>query len=137
TPDEEVRRLADVRIGMPVDDTAIAAVATRLRATRRFERVEVLKRFASIADPSQIMLVIIVDEGPVKIVMTGDPDHPTRVERKRLPNLLILPILNWEDGYGLTYGARFTAPDPNWMGKQSRLSFPLSWGATKQAGIDL
>jgi outer membrane protein assembly factor BamA len=137
TPDEEVRRLADVRIGMPVDDTTIEAVAARLRAAKRFERVEVLKRFASIADASQIMLVIIVDEGPVKIVMTGDPDHPTRVVRKRLPNLLILPILGREDGYGFTYGARLTLPDPNWMGKRSRITFPLSWGGTKRAGIDL
>jgi outer membrane protein assembly factor BamA len=137
TPDEEVRRLADVRIGMPVDDTTIEAVTARLRAAKRFEHVEVLKRFASIADPSQIMLVIIVDEGPVKIVMTGDPDHPTRVEHKRLPNLLILPILDYEDGYGFTYGARLTLPDPNWMGKRSRMTFPLSWGGLKQAGIDL
>jgi outer membrane protein assembly factor BamA len=137
TTDEEVRRLADVRLGMPVDDTTVEAVAARLRAAKHFERVEVLKRFASIADPSQIMLVIIVDEGPVKIVMTGDPDHPTRVERKRLPNLLILPILGYEDGRGLTYGARLTLPDPNWMGKRSRVTFPLSWGGSKRAGIDL
>ena len=76
TPDEEVRRLADVRVGMPFDATTVDAVATRLRAAKKFESVEVRKRFASIADPSQIALVIIVDEGPVKIVMTGDPDSP-------------------------------------------------------------
>ena len=137
TPDEEVRRLADVRIGMPVDDTTIEAVAARLRAARRFERVDVRKRFASIADPSQIMLVIIVDEGPVKIVMTGDPDSPTRVVRKRLPNILVYPILGREDGYGVTYGARLTLPDPKWMGKRSRITFPLTWGGTRRAGIDL
>jgi outer membrane protein assembly factor BamA len=137
TPDEEVRRLADVRIGMPVDDGTIEAVAARLRAAKRFERVDVLKRFASIADPSQIMLVIIVDEGPVKIVMTGDPDHPTRVVRKRLPNMLVLPILRREDGYGITYGARLTLPDPRWMGTRSNVTFPLTWGGTKQVAIDL
>jgi outer membrane protein assembly factor BamA len=137
TPDEEVRRLADVRVGMPFDDTTADAVAARLKAAKRFDRVEVRKRFASIADPSQITLVIIVDEGPVKIVMTGDPDSPTRVERKRLPNILVLPILRYEDGYGFTYGARLTLPDPNWMGKRSRITFPLSWGGTKQAGVDL
>src|SRR5579862_6954632 len=53
TPDEEVRRLADVRIGMPFDSATVEAVTARLRAAKRFERVEVLKRFASIADPSQ------------------------------------------------------------------------------------
>ena len=137
TPDEEVRRLAGVSIGMPADAATIEAVAARLRAAKRFERVEVRKRFASIEDPSQIMLVIIVDEGPVKVVMTGDPDRPTRVVKKRLPNILVAPILGYDDGYGFTYGARLTTPDPKWMGTQSHISFPLSWGATKQAGIDL
>src|SRR3954469_6832876 len=137
TPDGEVLRLADVRVGMPFDDAMVEAVATRLRAAKRFESVEVRKRFASIADPSQITLVIVVDEGPVKIVMTGDPDNPTRVVRKKMPNLLILPILGQEDGYGVTYGVRLTMPDPQWMGKRSRVSFPLSWGGNKQAGVDL
>jgi outer membrane protein assembly factor BamA len=137
TPDEDVRRLADVRLGMPFDASTVDAVAGRLKAAKRFDSVEVRKRFASIDDPSQIMLVIIVDEGPVKIVMTGDPDRPTRVVRKTLPNILILPILGREDGYGLTYGARFTLPDPHWMGKRSRVTFPLSWGGTKRAQVDL
>src|SRR5258708_6408216 len=119
TPDEEMRRLADVRIGMPVDETTVDAVAARLRAAKRFDHVDVRKRFASIADPSQITLVIIVDEGPVKIVMTGDPDPPTRVVRKRLPNILVLPILAREDGYGFSYGARLTLPDPKRMGPHS------------------
>jgi Outer membrane protein/protective antigen OMA87 len=132
TPDEEVRRMADVRVGMPFDAATVDAVSGRLRATKRFDSVEVRKRFASIEDPSQIALVIIVDEGPVKIVMTGDPDSPTRVARKRLPNMLILPILNREDGYGITYGARLTLPDPQWLGKRSRVTFPLTWGGTKQ-----
>src|SRR5262245_6391461 len=70
TPDEDVRRMADVHVGMPFDATTVEAIAGRLRATKRFETVDVRKRFASIADPSQIALVIIVDEGPVKIVMT-------------------------------------------------------------------
>jgi outer membrane protein assembly factor BamA len=137
TSDDEVRRLADVRVGMPFDERTVDAVAARLRAAKRFESVEVRKRFASIEDPRQIALVIIVDEGPVKIVMTGDPDSPTRVVRKRLPNMLVLPILSREDGYGFTYGARLTLPDPHWMGKRSRIMFPLTWGGTKQAGIDL
>ncbi len=129
--------MADVRVGMPFDAATVDAVAGRLRATKRFDSVEVRKRFASIDDPSQIALVIIVDEGPVKIVMTGDPDSPTRVARKRLPNMLILPILNREDGYGITYGARLTLPDPQWLGKRSRVTFPLTWGGTKQAAVDI
>jgi outer membrane protein assembly factor BamA len=135
TPDDEICRLAGVQVGMPFDDTTPAAVTERLRKAKHFDRVEVLKRYASIADPSQIMLVIIVDEGPVKIVMTNDPEHPTRVERKRWPNLLVLPILRREDGYPPTFGARLALPDK--LGKQSRITFPLMWGGMKSGGIDI
>jgi len=137
TSDEEVRRIAEVRVGMPFDEATVEQVAARLRAAKRFEHVEVLERFASIADPSQIMLVIVVDEGPVKIVMTGDPDRPTKVVRRRFPNLLILPVLRREDEYGITYGARLTAPEPRLFGKRSRVMFPLTWGGTKRAAVDV
>jgi hypothetical protein len=137
TPDEEVRRLAEVRVGMAFEASTIDAVTAKLKAAKRFDSVEVRKRFASIDDPSQITLVIVVDEGPVKIVMTGDPDRPTRVVRKRIPNILVLPIFAVEDGYGVTYGARLTLPDPHLMGKRSRITFPLSWGGTKRAEVGL
>src|ERR1043166_562158 len=106
TSDDDVRRLAGIDIGAPVDENTIAGVAERLRASRRFERVEVLKRFASIDDPSQILLVIIVDEGPVKIERGGDAESQPRVVRSRRRNLLFLPVLGREDGYGLTYGVQ-------------------------------
>src|SRR5438128_683552 len=115
---------------MPIAPDAASEVTARLQRTKRFDRVEVLQRFASIADPTQVVLVIIVDEGPVKIVMTGDPDHPTRVVRKRAPHLLFLPVLNMEDGYGVTYGARVGLPNP--AGERSRLSMPLTWGGDKR-----
>jgi len=135
TSDEEVRDLAGVEIGSPVGPDTVEKIAARLRATKRFQRVEVLKRFASIADPTQIVLVIIVDEGPVTIERTGDPDRPTQVVRKHGPNLLFLPVLTAEDGYGLIYGARFALPDP--AGSHSRLSFPLTWGGDKRAAAEL
>ena len=135
TSDEEVRRLADVRVGMPFAAHTLADVAARLRATGRFEDVDVRKRFASIADPSLIVLVIVVDEGPVRIEMTGDTATPTRVVRTGRPNILFLPVLSAEDGYGLTYGARFALVDP--AGKNSRLSFPLTWGGTKEAAVEI
>ena len=135
TPDEEIRKLAGIEVGMGVEPATIDEAAARLRATKRFDRVQVLKRFASIADPSQILLVIIVDEGPVKIEMTGDPDRPTRVVRSRRMNLMLLPILGREDGYGFTYGVRIARPDV--IGKQSRLSFPLTWGGERKAGVEV
>jgi len=134
TPDEEMRRLAGIEVGAPVGSSTLDEVAARLRNAKRFQRVDVRKRFASIADPTQIVLVIVVDEGPVKIEMTGDPDRPTRVVRSRRWNVLFLPVLNVEDGYGFTYGARAAVADP--AGKASRLSFPLTWGGDKRAGAE-
>jgi outer membrane protein assembly factor BamA len=135
TSDDEVRRLAGVQPGMPVEPSTIDEITARLRATKRFETVQVLKRFASISDPSQIVLVIIVDEGPVKIELTGDPDHPTRVVRKRRLAVMLAPIISYEDGYGGTYGVRIARP--NVAGTASRLSFPLTWGGEKRAGAEL
>ena len=128
TSDDEIRRIAGIEIGAPVTADTIATVTERLRASKRFERVEVLKRFASIEDPSQIVLVIIVDEGAVKIERTGDSEKPVRVVKTRGPRLMFLPIVTAEDGYGLTYGVRLGVPNP--AGRNSRLSFPLTWGAT-------
>lgn len=135
TPDDEVRRLAGIDVGSAVDPGTLDAVAQRLRATKRFESVRVLKRFASIADPTQIVLVIIVDEGAVNIETTGDQDQPVRAARRRKNRVLFLPVLNFEDGYGFTYGARFAWPDP--IGKQSRVGFPLTWGGDKRAAAEI
>jgi len=135
TPDAEIVRLAGIDVGSPVQPDTIESATARLQASKRFESVQVLKRFASIADSSQVLIVIIVDEGAVRIERTGDPDHPTRVVRSRRSGLLFLPILNAEDGYGVTYGARFAWPDA--AGKQSRLSVPASWGGEKRVAIEV
>ncbi len=134
--DADVVRIAGVAIGQPFTATTIADVTTRLRASKQFDDVSVLKRFASIADPSQIVLVIIVDEGPVRIDLPGGPGAPTRVVKRRgWRNLMYLPILSGEDGYGLTYGVRVARPGV--IGDRSRLSFPLTYGGLKRAGAEL
>lgn len=133
TPDAEVIRLAEVSVGMPFSTGVTDDVAARLRATRRFQKVEVLKRFASIADPSQVMLVIVVDEGPVE-VKPADHGREARAVRKRGGRVMFLPILDYEEGYGLSYGARIAVPDA--IGK-ARVSFPLTWGGQKRAAAEV
>lgn len=133
TSDAEVRRMTGVEIGTPVTGATVDEVLERLKTTGRFERVEVLKRFASISDPSQIVLVVIVDEGRVKIAHTNDPEHPYRAVRNRWPRLMYQPILHRNDRYGTTYGLRVAVP--NTFGSDSRLIFPFAWGGEKQAGI--
>ena len=134
TRDDEIRRLADVREGMPFEAGTVDEVTARLRTTGRFQSVQVLKRFASIADPSQILLVIVVDEGAVHIEMTGDAAQPARVVRNRGPNFMFLPILGAEDGYGATYGARVAFANP--AGARSQIAFPLTWGGDKRAAAE-
>jgi outer membrane protein assembly factor BamA len=135
TADDEVVRAAGIAVGMPFTADTLEHVTARLRADERFKKVEVLKRFASISDPTQITLVIVVDEGPVTIERTGDPSAPTRVVASGGLRLVFLPVLGYEDGYGFTYGVRLARPDA--VGPRSRLSFPLTWGGDKRAGIEI
>lgn len=135
--DAEVLQLSGVTIGAPFTATTIAEVTAKLKASHKFDAVEVLKRFASIEDPSKITVVIVVDEGPVKIEMpdpSAGPDAPIRVVKRRFGNFMWLPILYGEDGYGFTYGARIAYVGlPN---ERMRISFPLSWGGDKRAGAE-
>jgi outer membrane protein assembly factor BamA len=135
TPDDEIRRLAAVEVGAPFTAATVEEIGNRLKSAHRFESVDVLKRYASIADPSQVLLVIIVDEGPVKIEGLGDPDQPLKVVRRGGLGLMFLPLLDYEDGYGFTYGAQFART--NVVGKHSRLSFPLTWGGDRRAAAEL
>jgi outer membrane protein assembly factor BamA len=132
TSDDEVVRLAGIRVGMAVEADTPRRIEAALAASGRFEHVQVLKRFASIADPTQVLLVIVVDEGPVKVEGSG---ASARIVRTRGPHFLFLPALGYEDGYGLSYGARFALPDP--AGHHSQLTFPLTWGGDKRIAAQL
>lgn len=132
--DQDVVQLTGVAIGSPVSASMLADVEARLRATKRFRNVEVLKRFASIEDPSQVLLVIVVDEGRAQIQLTGDADNPTRAVRTHGPRIMFFPLLSAEDGYGVSYGAQFALPEP--AGKGSRIVMPLTWGGDKRAEIE-
>lgn len=136
TPDEDVIRIAGVAIGAPFTATTIEDVRARLRAAGLFDSIEVLKRFASIDDPSRIVIVMIVNEGPVRIDVPDAPGEQPRIVRRRgLRNFMFLPIIDVEDGYGITFGARVARA--GLVGERSRVSFPLTWGGHKRAGIEL
>lgn len=140
TPDAEVLRIAGVETGIAVDANTVNDAAARLRASKKFEQVEVLKRFASIADPSQISLVILVDEGPVTLHddgrVTPGADGPPipGLSKASALGLMFMPIIKFEDGYGFSYGARAAIPDV--AGKGSRISFPATWGGDKRAAAE-
>jgi len=138
TSNEDVLKIAGVTIGSPFTATTLREVDRRLRDSGKFDTVEVLRRFASIADPTQIALVLIVNEGAVRIEYDTAPDgdQVARVVRRGgFRNLMYLPILDGEDGYGLTYG--LTTSLANVFGDRSRISVPLSWGGTRRAAVEL
>lgn len=134
TADADIVRLAGVEVGTPVTPTLLDDIAARLKQGGRFERVEVLKRFASIADLSQVLIVIVVDEGRV-VVKPMSGNQPARAVRRRGPPLMFLPLLGSDDGFGFTYGALVTMP--NVAGPRTRLSVPLTWGGERRAGVEL
>lgn len=134
TPEADIVRLAAVPAGTEVTPALLDEVTARVRRGGRFERVEVLKRYASIADLSQVLLVVIVDEGAIAVRAMRD-GQAARAVRRRGPPLMFLPLLGSDDGYGFTYGALLAMP--NVAGPKTRVSVPLTWGGERRAGVEL
>jgi len=140
TSDDDMRKMTGVEIGAPFTPDLPEVVTRRLESTHKFERVQVLKRYASIEDASQILLVVIVNEGPVKLELfngneEGGEPGVSRVVRRHGFGTLWFPLLDFEDGYGWSYGLQLAKA--NVLGANSRVSFPLSWGGTRQAGAQI
>jgi hypothetical protein len=131
TPDAEVLRLAGLVIGQRLDAGVLREVESRLRKSRRFEAVEIRKRYRSLSETREVALILIVREHPVP----DRPPSPLGPFRKIVDSGLVLPILTYTDGYGLTYGARASFVDI--LGHGGRISVPFTWGATKRAAVEL
>jgi outer membrane protein assembly factor BamA len=131
TPDADILGIVGDVVGKPATDQLIAEVATRLERSRRFEGVDVRKRFRSIENPDDILLMIVVDEVP-----GIDPlDLTPGPMQKFWSSGMFMPILHSEDGYGFTYGGRVSFVDR--LGPRSRVSVPLTWGGERQARVQL
>jgi outer membrane protein assembly factor BamA len=144
TSTDDIIRAAGLAVGDRVSEKVLADAEARLRAAITFDSAEVLKRFASISDPTQVLVLIQVDEGPVRVEMPdidvpipnvpGLPTaRPTVVRRSRL-NVMFVPILSAEDGYGFTYGAQFAFAGHHTH--RRRVVLPASWGGDKRIGAE-
>ena len=91
----------------------------------------VRKRFRSIDNPDDILLMIVVDE----VTAISDTDLTPGPLKKFRSSGMFLPVLNSEDGYGFTYGVRISFVDL--LGPRSRITFPLTWGGERQARAQL
>jgi len=136
TSDADVIKLSTLSKGDPFTDATIANATKALKQTGMFDDVDVLKRFASIDDLSQIVVMPSVNEGPVKIEMPDVPGAGPKIGRRGFGDrLMYMPIIDAEDGYGWRYGLRVALARP--VGKNSRLSFPFTWGGERRAGAEL
>jgi len=131
TPGDEVLALSGLSVGVPATEEALKAAEDKLRASHRFEGVEVRRRFASIEDLTAILVVIVVHE---REGVSADTPLPGPLRRLGLASLW-MPILNFIDGYGFTYGARISFVDT--LGPQTRISIPLTWGGERRAALEV
>ena len=134
TPEPDIVALSGLSVGAEITDADVVRASERLRASSHFDDVEVRVRSRSIADPAQIAVIIIVREraGVTPDLLIDRAPSPLRRLRS---STMVLPILDYEDGYGLTYGARVSFVNP--LGGRSRLSMPGSWGGTRRIAAEL
>jgi len=130
TPDADVLALSGLATGQEVGEAQLREAEKKLRDTGRFEGVELRRRYLSIADPSQILIVIVVDEHPAVRANDLTPGPLKKLGAAQM----WLPILHHEDGYGLTYGARVSFVDT--LGDRSRISVPMSWGGERKIALE-
>lgn len=131
TPDADVIQYSGLKVGDPADEATLQKAERSITVLHRFTSAEVRKRFLSISDPSQVLVIIVVDE---KAGVDDTHLEPTFGRRLRAAGMF-LPILNYQDGYGLTYGVRTTWPHA--IGDSTRVSVPLSWGGERRAGVEV
>jgi len=131
TPDDDVLRIAGIAVGSSLEAGAVDAAAGRLRGSGRFEAVDVRKRYRSLDDMTQVVIIIAVTERPG--VEAGGV-MPGRMKRMRNA-LMASPSLEYVDGYGIIAGGRVSFV--NVLGKGGHLVAPLTVGSTRQAGVEL
>jgi hypothetical protein len=131
TPDAEILAIAALAVGEPATDARLNEAAARLRDSGRFAAIEIRRRFHSLDDPSAILVMLVVDEHDA---VSADVPIPGPLAKMRAAGMW-LPILNYADGYGLTYGARTSFVEP--LGRGSRISIPASWGGERKLGVEV
>jgi len=131
TPDADVLAIVGDVIGKPATDALVAEIATRLERSGRFDGVDVRKRFRSIENHDDILLMVVVDEVP-----GIDPLDLTPSPMKKFwSSGMFMPIVHSEDGHGFTYGGRISFVDR--LGPRSRITMPLTWGGERGARVQL
>ena len=130
-PDADVMQMAGIAPGDRIGPETLDAIVARLRATKRFDDVEVRKRYRSLSRSDEVTLILVVRERPA--AATGN--RVVRALYAASHQTLFMPILDYTEGNGVTYGARFSLVDV--LGERGRLTVPLTLGGTRQAALEL
>ena len=130
-PDADVLALAGVAPGDPIGPDTPEEIAARLRDSGRFDAVEVRKRYTSLSRGEEVALILLVTERPGA---SGAP--PVLRTFSRLSRqTLVMPLLRYDEGLGVTYGVRLRLVDV--VGEGGALAVPLTLGGRREAALEL
>jgi outer membrane protein assembly factor BamA len=135
TPDADVLALAGLSVGQAMTQATVADAERRLRESGRFASVEIRKRYRSLDRLDDVALVIVVREHPLVEDPASRAPAVVRPFKRLLASGMLMPIVSYTDGYGFTYGARVSFVHV--LGRDGRVSVPLTWGATRRAAVEL
>ena len=130
-PDAEVIALTGVNLGDAAGPDLEETVRVRLAASGRFETVDVRRRYRSLTATDQVALVIVVRERPG--ARFSNPVLRAFAAAGR--RLMVAPILDHREGYGVAYGALTSFVDT--FGPGGRLSVPATWGGHKRIALEM
>lgn len=130
-PDTEILALAAIAVGDRFEPGSETAIVERLQASGRFDRVEVRKRYTSLSQSDRIALILVVTERPAASVANPVLRTLARVSQQAL----FLPVLRYDEGLGMTYGARFRLVDV--LGEGGTVAIPLTFGGRREAALEV
>ena len=130
-PDADVMQMAGIAPGDRIGPDTLDTIVARLRASERFDDVEVRKRYTSLTRSDEVALIVLVHERPAPVKR----NRMVQALYTALRQPLFMPILDYGEGLGLTYGARFSLVDV--LGERGRLTVPRTLGGTRQAALEL
>ena len=130
-PDADVIALAGVALGDAAGPHLAEAVRMRLEASGRFETIEVRRLYRSLTATDRVALVIVVRERPGARFSNPVVRALAGLGRR----LMVAPLVEHEEGYGVAYGALTSVVDA--FGSGSRLSVPATWGGHKRVALEM
>ena len=130
-PDADVIQMVGIAPGDRIGPDTLDTIVARLRASGRFDDVEVRKRYTSLTRSDEVALIVVVHERPASVKR----NRVVRALYAASRQALVMPILDYAEGHGFTYGARVSLVDV--LGERGRLTVPLTLGGTRQVALEL